>query len=132
MTTDTTAAPATVAAERADESADAGAVSVPPVDDVASCLADAGWETTRNDELLTPQQQTDLETLFGQVDGLTFAGVAFAGAISFFQTPEQATERADQLGETAVVLVPVGPVLISVAAGSDYEDAVAAAESCLI
>ena len=128
VTTDATAAPATVATEPADES---DAVSAPSVDDVASCLADAGWETTRNDELLTPQQQTDLETVFGQVDGLTFTGVAFAGAISFFQTPDQATERAKQLSETAVVLVPVGPVLISVGAGSEYEDAIAVAESCL-
>lgn len=103
----------------------------PPVEDVASCLADAGWETTTNDELLSEQQRADLETLFGQVDGLTFTGAAFAGGISFFRTPDQATERAGQLNETAVVLVPVGPALISIEAGSDYEDAVAAAESCL-
>lgn len=131
VTNDATAASVTVATEPADESADADAVSTPSVDDVANCLADAGWETTGNDELLTPQQQTDLETVFGQVDGLTFTGVAFAGSISFFQTPDQATERAKQLSETAVVLVPVGPVLISVGAGSEYEDAIAAAESCL-
>ena len=43
------------------------AVEPPPtgesawVDDVASCLASAGWETTRNDELLSPQQQADLD-----------------------------------------------------------------------
>lgn len=129
VTTDATAAPAT---EPADESTDAGAASVPSVADVASCLADAGWDTTRNDELLTEQQQADLETVFGQVDGLTFSNVAFAGSISFFQTSDQATERAGQLSETAVVLVPVGPALISVGAGSEYEDAVAAAESCLV
>lgn len=121
----------TPVADADDESAPAAAVSAPSVDDVASCLADAGWETTRNDELLSSQQQDDLVTLFGQIDGLTFTGAAFAGGISFFETPDRATERAGQLSETALVLVPIGPALISIEAGSGYDDAVAAAESCL-
>lgn len=132
----TTAAPTpeTVAAgssEPAGEPAGAGAGDAPSVSDVASCLAAAGWQTTGNDELLTAQQQADLETLFGQTGGLTFTEVAFAGSISFFDSSDRAAERADQLSETAVALVPVGSALISVEAGSGYEDAVSAAESCL-
>lgn len=127
---DSVAAPVSGDAESSEEPAGGGA-EAPSASDVAACLADAGYETTSNEEVLNEQQRADLEALFGQVDGLTFTGVAFAGGIMFFATPEQATTRADRLSEAAVELVPVGPTLISIEAGAGYEDAVAAAEACL-
>ena len=115
--------------------------NTPPVSDapgnasateVADCLADAGYPTTLNSELLTEQQRMDLESVFGQVDGLTFADVStFAGGVSFFTTPEQAAERADQLRDASAETRLSGSVLIHVQAGTGYEAHVDAAEECL-
>lgn len=112
---------------------DAAPSATPSAEDVAACLDDAGYATVSNTEQLSEQQIADLETAFGQVDGLTFdaATTEFAGGIQFFTTADEAEDRADALADAAVELRPIGPVLISVGAGTNYEDAVAAAESCI-
>jgi len=132
-TTNSAAAPASVDAEPQNDTAGVGDTSMVSATEIAHCLADAGYETTSNDELLTNQQRDDLESIFGQVDGLTFSGIStFSGEIAIFATTDQAAQRADQLRDTALVLLPVGPALISIAAGTGYEAHIGAAEACLV
>lgn len=100
---------------------------------VASCLADAGFETSASSDLLSEQQRADQLSMFGQIDSLTFdaASSGFAGGVSFFETAAQASERAEQLADVAEVERVIGTALISIEAGTGYEEAVAAAEVCL-
>jgi hypothetical protein len=102
-------------------------------DAVADCLADAGFVTVDDDDLLSEQQRADMLTLSGQTDSLTFdaATTSFAGGVTFFDTPAQAQERSKKLSDVAEELVVVGNALISIEAGAGYESAVAAAEGCL-
>lgn len=124
---------ATEAGAASESGDDGGGTDVPPVDDVAACLDDAGYTMVANEDMLSEQQRADLETAFGQVDGLTFdaSTTGFAGGIQFFADEDQVAQRADRLADVALELRPVGTALISVEAGSNYDDAVAAAETCL-
>ena len=101
--------------------------------EVQSCLSDAGFETVASSDLLSEQQVADQLTAFGQTESLTFdaAQHSFAGGVSFYETPEQASDRAESLSDVAKAQTLVGTALVSVEAGSDYEAAVEAAESCL-
>jgi hypothetical protein len=130
-----TAAPTEVSSvddAQQDAPAVADATAVHSAADVANCLAAAGYPTTLSSELLTEQQSKDLESVFGRIDGLTFADVsAFGGEIGFFTTPEQAAARADQLRDTSKELRLSGSALIHVSAGIGYEAHVDAATECL-
>lgn len=124
------------AADDATETAsseDSGA-AVPEPTEVAACLADAGYETELSSEMLSEAQMADQLELFGETEALTFdaATTSFAGGVSFYETEEQANERAEKLGDVAKAQRVVGAALINVAAGSDFDDAVAQAETCLL
>lgn len=118
--------------EGGDDAAPAGDEVFDPAT-VKACLSDAGFETVTSSEVLSEQQVADQLTAFGQTEALTFEAEqnAFAGGVSFYETPEQASDRAESLSQVAKSQTQVGNALVSIEAGSDYEDAVAAAESCL-
>ncbi len=118
--------------EGGDDAAPAGDEVFDPAT-VQACLSDAGFETTTSSELLSEQQVADQLTAFGQTESLTFDAEqnAFAGGVSFYETPEKASDRAESLSQVAKAQTQVGNALVSIEAGSDYEEAVAAAESCL-
>ena len=100
---------------------------------VRTCLADAGYETVSRSEMLSEQQVQDLRTAFGETEGLTFdaSTVGFAGGVTFFETPELAAARAQDFADVAKAQRVIGSAMILVEAGSDFDDAVAAAEACL-
>ena len=109
------------------------AASTADPDAVATCLEAAGYATSPSSEVLSDAQLADQLELFGQTEALTFdaASVAFAGGVSFYESPEQAEERAEALAGPAKAQRVVGNALINIEAGSDFEEAVDEAEACL-
>ncbi len=119
--------------EADDSSANPGGDEVFDPATVKSCLEDAGFQTVTSSEVLSDQQVADQLTAFGQTESLTFEAEqnSFAGGVSFYESPEQANDRAESLANVAKAQTVVGNALVSIEAGSDYDEAVEAAESCL-
>lgn len=115
------------------EASESGGGAAADPEAVGTCLDDAGFPTVAQDELLSAQQIEDAATAFDQTDGLTFDASqhSFAGGVRFFESEDAAAEAAAPFEDVAVSVDQLGSALILVEAGSGYEDAVAAAETCL-